>query len=180
MKAKNESNLPLVNERIRFDRLQVISHDGKNLGILSRDQALKMAQATGLDLVLIADMGGEGAPVAKIQDFGKVLYEKKKQQNDAKKNQKVIQIKEIKMRPKISEHDYQTKINQGIEFLKDGKHLKVTLMFRGREATSLEGRGTEMFDKMNKSFEAAGLSKIAQEKDSKTGQFWSRIYYLKK
>ena len=180
MKPKNETNSPLINERIRFDKLQVITHDGNNVGIVSRDQAIKMAYAAGLDLVLIAEQGGLGVPVAKIQDFGKVLYEKKKQQADAKKNQKVIQIKEIKMRPKISEHDYQTKINQGIEFLKDGKHLKVTLMFRGRESASLEGKGSEMFDKMAQSFNEAGLTKLAQEKDSKTGQFWSRIYYLKK
>lgn len=180
MKPKNETNSPLINEKIRFDKLQLITHEGNNMGVVSRDQAIKMAYAAGLDLVLIAENGGLGVPVAKIQDFGKVLYEKKKQQTEAKKNQKVIQIKELKMRPKISEHDYQTKINQAIEFLKDGKHLKVTLMFRGREAASLDGKGSEMFDKMTQSFIEAGLSKIAQEKDSKTSQFWSRIYYLKK
>ena len=90
-------------------------------------------------------------------DFGKALYAKKKQQAEAKKSQKVIQVKEIKLRPKIGEHDYQTKINQAIDFLKDGKHLKVTLMFKGREAAMREERGEELFRKIDESF-AAGRS----------------------
>lgn len=172
--------LPLINEKIRFDKMQVISHDGKNLGILAREEALKLARQTDLDLVVIADQGGEGYPVVKVMDFGKVLYAKKKQQAEAKKHQKVIQVKEIKLRPKIGEHDYQTKINQAVQFLKDGKHLKVTLMFRGRETATREERGQEIFDKINKSFEEAGLTKLVQEKDAKAAQFWSRVYYLKK
>ncbi|MCL4360975.1 translation initiation factor IF-3 [Candidatus Dependentiae bacterium] len=181
MKTKNDS-LPLVNEDIRYDKLQVISNDGRNLGIMIRDQALKMAKSENLDLVILAESGNEGLPVAKIMDFGKMLYAKKKQQAEAKKHQKVIQVKEIKLRPKIGEHDYQTKMNQAIQFLKDGKHLKVTLMFRGREATGLEERGTEIFEKIAKTFEESGLNltKLAQEKDAKTSQSWSRIYYLKK
>ncbi len=172
--------LPLINEKIRFDKMQVISHDGKNLGILAREEALKLARQTDLDLVVIADQGGEGYPVVKVMDFGKVLYAKKKQQAEAKKHQKVIQVKEIKLRPKIGEHDYQTKINQAVQFLKDGKHLKVTLMFRGRETATREERGQEIFDKIDKSFEEAGLTKLVQEKDAKAAQFWSRVYYLKK
>jgi translation initiation factor IF-3 len=183
LKEKNGTG-PLINEKIRFDKMQVISHDGKNLGLLSRDEALKLARLAELDLVTIAERGGEGHPVVKIMDFGKVLYAKKKQLAEAKKNQKVIQVKEIKLRPKIGEHDYRTKINQAIQFLKDGKHLKVTLMFKGRETTSKEERGEDLFDKIAKSFEEAGLTKLVQEKDSKSGagtsQFWSRIYYLKK
>ena len=179
MKTKNDSASPIINEKIRFDKMQVISHDGKNLGVLPRDEALRLARQVGLDLVIIAEQGGDGLPVVKVMDFGKALYAKKKQQAEAKKNQKVIQIKEIKLRPKIGEHDYQTKINQAIEFLKDGKHLKVTLMFRGRETATREERGTEMFTKIDASFEAAGLTKLVQEKDAKTPQLWSRIYYLK-
>lgn len=179
MKAKNETGTPLINEKIRFDRMQVISHDGKNLGVLSRDEALRLARQSDLDLVVIAESGNEGEPVVKIMDFGKVLYAKKKQQAEAKKHQKVIQVKEIKLRPNIGEHDYQTKINQAIQFLQDGKHLKITLMFRkGREVTTKEERGEEMFAKVNKRFEEAGLTKIVQEKDAKSAQFWSRVYYF--
>ena len=179
LKTKNESSA-LVNEAIRFEKVQLITNDGKNLGVMPKDQALKLAKAEHLDLVILAESGAEGLPVAKIMDFGKMIYAKKKQQAEAKKHQKVIQIKEIKLRPKIGEHDYQTKMNQAIQFLKDGKHLKVTLMFRGREAVGLEARGTEILDKIAKTFEEAGLTKIAHEKDARTSQSWTRIYYLKK
>lgn len=169
----------LVNEKIRFDKMQVITNEGKNLGILSRDEALRLARQSDLDLVLLAEQGSEGVPLVKIMDFGKALYAKKKQQAEAKKSQKVIQVKEIKMRPKIGEHDYQTKINQAIDFLKDGKHVKVTLMFKGREAAMREERGEELFKKIDDSFEQAGLTRIAQEKDAKAAQLWSRVYFLK-
>ena len=84
------------------------------------------------------------------------------------------------MRPKIGEHDYETKINQGIQFLKEGKFLKITLMFRGREAATRDERGEEIFAKVDQSFEAASLTKIGREKDSKAPQLWSRVYFLKK
>lgn len=181
LKPKNDgAAAPLINEKIRFDKVQVISNDGKNLGVLTRDEALRLARQAELDLVLLSEQGGEGAPVVKIMDFGKALYAKKKQLADAKKHQKVIQIKEIKLRPKISEHDYQTKMNQAMQFLKDGKHLKVTLMFKGRETATREERGDEMFAKINSTFEQSGLTKLVQEKDVKATQLWSRIYYLKK
>jgi translation initiation factor IF-3 len=178
MKTKDDSQL--INEKIRYDKIQVITHDGRNLGIISRDEALRLARQENLDLVLLTESGSEGYPLAKIMDFGKALYAKKKQQNEAKKHQKVIQIKEIKLRPKIGEHDYMTKINQAIQFLKDGKHLKVTLMFRGREAAMRDERGEQIFSKINQNLEEAGLHKAAFEKDAKTPQSWSRIYYLKK
>ena len=185
MKERNDSqgkeSTQLVNEKIKFEKMQLISADGQNLGIVIRDEALRLAYRAELDLVILADQGSEGVPVAKIMDFGKTLYSKKKQQADAKKKQQVIQIKELKMRPKISEHDYQTKMNQALQFLKEGKRLKVTLMFKGRETATREERGTEMFDKLQKTFEDAGIMKgLVQEKDSKSFQAWSRIYYTKK
>jgi len=177
---KQEAQSAPVNEKIPFARLQVISHDGKNLGEITRAEALLLAQAASLDLVLIADSGSLGVPVAKIMDFGKASYAKKKQQADAKKHQKVIQVKEVQIRPKIGEHDYQTKINNAIRFLLDGKRLKITLIFRGREVTMKNERGTELFDKIHESFDQAGITKrLVQEKDSKTNQLWSRIYYLR-
>lgn len=178
---KPESNAPLINEKIRFDRMQLITQDGRNLGVISREEALREARLAGLDLVIIADQGGDGVPVAKVMDFGKALYAKKKQLGEAKKHQKVIQVKELKLRPKIAEHDYQTKMNQCLQFLEEGKRVKITLSFRGREISMKEDRGTELFDRIQKSIEAAGFGKnIVQEKDTKTPQLWSRVYYLKK
>lgn len=181
MSLKERPNdLPLMNEKIPFERIQLITHEGKNLGVITRAEALRYARDAELDLVIISETGGMGSPVAKVMDFGKELYAKKQATKDAKKNQKVIQVKEMQIRPKIGEHDYQTKINQAIGFLKEGKRLKVNLVFRGREAAMKNERGMELFEKIHQSFEEAGLMKrLVQEKDSKMGQSWSRIYYLK-
>lgn len=177
LKERRESG-PLINQQIRAENVQLITQDGENVGMVSRNQALRQAEEAGLDLVLIA--AKDDVPVVKIMDFGKVLYEKKKKTIEAKKHQKVIQIKEIKMSPKIGEHDYQTKIKQAIQFLTTGKRVKVTLSFRGREMATKEARGSELFNKIQKSFEEQDLaSNLVQEQDAKMGKMWSRIYYLK-
>ena len=156
-----------VNENIRASKVQLIDHNGVNHGVISRDEALRLAKEAELDLVLLAESGSDGVPVVKILDFGKALYEKKKKLAEAKKRQKVIQVKEVKL-------------NRGIEFLKAGKHLKVTLMFRGREMATKRERGLELFARIHKTFEEHDLLRsLVQEKDSRAGQFWSRIYYLK-
>jgi translation initiation factor IF-3 len=179
LKERRES-APLINQQIRAENVQLITQDGENIGTISRNQALRQAEEAGLDLVLIAQTGKEGIPVVKIMDFGKVLYEKKKKTIEAKKHQKVIQIKEIKMSPKIGEHDYQTKIKQAVQFLTSGKRVKITLSFRGREMATKEARGSELFAKIQKSFEENDwASNLVQEQDSKMGKMWSRIYYLK-
>ncbi len=179
MKDKKEI-LPLMNEQIRANMVQLIDHEGVNVGVVPRAQAQRMAEEVGLDLVLLSDSGKDGVPVVKIMDLGKVLYEKKKKQAEAKKHQKVIQVKEVKIRPKIGEHDYQTKIKQAIQFLKEGKRLKITLFFKGRENVLRDERGVELFNKVQHSFEEAGIAKnLIQEKDTRLGQYWSRIYYLK-
>lgn len=180
MKDNKKESLPLMNDQIRFPDMQLIDQEGVNIGSVTRAQALRMAEEAGLDLVLLTESGKDGAPVVKIMNFGKSLYEKKKKQTESKKHQKVIQIKEVKLRPKIGEHDYQTKIKQAVQFLKEGKRLKITLFFKGRENVLKDGRGNEMFDKINLSFDEHGLTKnLVQEKDTKLGQYWSRIYYLK-
>lgn len=179
LKEKKE-NAPLINQQIRAEHVQLITQDGENIGTISRNQALRQAEEAGLDLVLIAQSGKDGIPVVKIMDFGKVLYEKKKKTLEAKKHQKIIQIKEVKMSPKIGEHDYQTKIKQAIQFLTSGKRVKVTLSFRGRELATKEARGTELFTKIEKSFEEYDWAhNLMKEQDSKLGKMWSRIYYLK-
>ena len=179
MKDKRES-LPPINAQIRAPQVQVINQDGENLGVISKREALRLADEVELDLVLVAEKGSEGVPITKIMDFGKVLYERKKKQAEAKKRQKIVQIKEIKLRPKIGEHDFQTKINHGMEFLRAGKYLKITLMFRGREALSKYELSKQMFERIEKVFqEHELLDELVKEKDSRAGNFWSRIYYIK-
>lgn len=180
MKEKKKAFRP-INENIRAPQVQLITHEGSNIGIVSREQALRMAEEAKLDLVLIAEKGGDEAPVAKIMDFGKVLYEKKKKLAESKKHQKVIQVKEIKMRPTIGEHDYQTKIKQAMQFLLGGKRVKITLFFKGRENITKEERGTEFLERIDKTFHEQGIAahNLVKERDSRMGQFWSRVYYLK-
>jgi translation initiation factor IF-3 len=180
LKDKREK-LPLINDKIRAESLQLIGSDGENIGVVTRQQALQQADEEGLDLVLIAESGKDGLPVAKVMDFGKVLYDKKKKKTEAKKHQKVIQVKEVKLSPKIGEHDYQTKMKQAMQFLKDGKRVKFTLFFRGREQATKDERGNELFGKIEKTFRDLGFTSdnMVQEADMKAGRLWSRIYYLK-
>jgi translation initiation factor IF-3 len=178
LKNKEESS-QLINERIKAENLQLIDHNGENVGLVTRNVALKMAQEVGLDLVMLAEQGKDGVPVVKIMDFGKVLYERKKKKGEAKKHQKVIQVKEIKMRPKIGEHDYQTKVNQGAQFLREGKRVKITLSFKGRENIGKEERGTFLFDRIAQDLINQGFDTLSAEPDSRMGLYWSRIYYLK-
>lgn len=178
--TKKAAPVAVINEKIRFPRVQLITGEGENVGVVSREEMLHAAARAGLDAVIIAENGSEGVPVVKIMDYGKAQYAKKKKQVEAKKRQKVIQIKEVKMKPKIAEHDYQTKINQAIDFLNDGKRVKITLEFRGRELATRDERGREMFDKINKTLTDQGLlEQTAQEQEAAMGKVWSRVYYLK-
>lgn len=180
VRGKPQQEQYMINDRIRAPKLQVITDFGENLGIIDRFKALSLAKEASLDLVLLSDSGAEGVPVAKIMDFGKLLYERKKKKNEAKKHQKVIQIKEIKFRPKIGEHDFQTKINQAVQFLQDGKRVKCTIAFRGRENITKDERGEEFFQKVDTILASRGFSdSLMTEQDAKIGQIWSRIYYIK-
>lgn len=175
---------PLINEKIRYDKMQLITHDGKNEGVVTREAALRAAREAGLDLVIIAEQGKDGMPVAKVMDYGKALYAKKKQLADAKKKQHIIQVKELKLRPKIGEHDFQTKMNQALAFLTEGKRVKFTLVFRGREIAMKSERGGALFDKINDAFKASEIGQHIiqekQEKDMLTDNTLYRVYYLKK
>lgn len=178
MKQRKDET-PLINEKITALQVQLIAHDGENIGVIERQDALQRAQEVDLDLVMIAERGGDGVPVVKIMDFGKELYERKKKQTEARKNQKVIQVKEIKIRPKIGVHDFETKVKHAAQFLKDGKRVKITLWFRGRENVLKNQHGTELFARLEKSFDQYSFNSLVSEKETKMGQFWSRIYYLK-
>lgn len=175
-------DLPLANEKIKFEKMQLITADGENKGVVTRRDALTAAHDTQLDLVLIAERGSDGYPVAKIMDLGKMLYEKKKQQNDARKRQHVVQVKEVKIRPKIAEHDFQTKMNQAIRFLQEGKHVKVSLVFRGREAAMKDEHGGALFERTIRALSAGdfGGKTIVQESEVQAPNLWSRVFALKK
>lgn len=183
MTIPNKQETFVINERIRADRVQLITAEGDNLGIVSRDVALAKAREAGLDLVLIADRGRDDVSVAKIIDYGKFLYERKKQQAEAKKKQTVVEIKELKLRPKIAENDYLTKLRQAIQFLEEGKRVKFTLTFRGREMAMRDERGGELMNRIQQGLEAVSWTQkrsLAHESDQKAGGTWSRLYYLKK
>jgi len=114
----------------------VIDEEGAQLGVLDPRQALAMAEEKGLDLVEVAPTAQP--PVCRIMDYGKYLYQQNKKAQEAKKNQKVIQVKEVKFRPKIDEHDYEFKKKHIIRFLQEENKVKATVMFRGREVTHSE------------------------------------------
>jgi translation initiation factor IF-3 len=114
----------------------LIGHDGEQFGIVSLEVALEKSQDIGLDLMEVSP--NAKPPVCKILDHGKLKYEEKKKQQINKKKQHVIKLKEIRLRPRIEEHDLMTKLNHGRKFLSEGAKLKVTLMFRGRELARID------------------------------------------
>lgn len=120
-----------INEEIRDREIRVISDDGEQLGIMSAAEALKIAESRNLDLVKIAPMAKP--PVCKIMDYGKFRFEKAKREKEAKKNQKTIEIKEIRLSLNIDTHDFETKINHARKFIASGNKVKVSIRFRGRE-----------------------------------------------
>lgn len=120
-----------INEEIRDKEIRVVSDDGEQLGIMSAAEALKIAESRNLDLVKIAPMAKP--PVCKIMDYGKFRFEKAKREKEAKKNQKTIEIKEIRLSLNIDTHDFDTKINHARKFVASGNKVKVSIRFRGRE-----------------------------------------------
>jgi translation initiation factor IF-3 len=127
---------PRVNDEIRAPQVRLIDQDGEMQGVMSARDAWLRAQAVGLDLLEISP--NADPPVVKILDFGKYKYELQKKKNEAKKKQKVIEIKEIKVRPNIDENDYQVKMRAMKSFIEEGDKVKVTLRFRGREMAHQE------------------------------------------
>ena len=132
-KRRNNSNRDLTktNEQIRFPTIRVIDNDGAQVGIISPREALVLAQEKNLDLVLISETADP--PVCKIMDYGKYKYEQDKKLKEAKKKQHNADVKEVKMRYKIEEHDYNVRVKNAQRFLKSGDKVKATVSFRGRE-----------------------------------------------
>ncbi|MFL5252391.1 MAG: translation initiation factor IF-3 [Rhodopila sp.] len=131
MQAPPTREGPRVNEEIRIPQVRLIDQDGEMQGVMTAREAMQRAFSVGLDLVEISP--NAEPPVCKILDFGKFKYEQQKKKNEAKKKQKVIEIKEIKVRPNIDENDYQVKMRAMKSFIEEGDKVKVTLRFRGRE-----------------------------------------------
>ena len=120
-----------INEEIRDKEIRVIGAEGDQLGIMSSADALRLAEEKELDLVKIAP--NAVPPVCKIMDYGKFRFEQLKKEKEAKKNQHVVEVKEIRMSPSIDTNDFNTKVKNALKFLKDGNRVKVTVRFRGRE-----------------------------------------------
>ncbi|WP_281255448.1 translation initiation factor IF-3 [Cystobacter ferrugineus] len=125
-----------TNRRIRAREVRVVGPAGEQLGVLPIEAALERAQSEGMDLVEVNPMAKP--PVCKIMDYGKFKYEEKKRASEAKKKQVVVHLKEVKLRPKTEEHDYEFKVRNVRRFLEEGNKAKVTIMFRGREITHKE------------------------------------------
>ena len=140
-----ERDLTRINERIRVPEVRLIDENGQQQGVISRDEALDYARQRDLDLVEVAP--GSSPPVTRLLDYSKYKYEQEQKQKAARKHQQNITVREIKFRPKIAEHDYDTKKNHVERFLKHRDKVKVTIMFRGREVTHPE-RGEMILNRL--------------------------------
>jgi translation initiation factor IF-3 len=149
---------PRVNEEIRVREVQLIDQHGANKGVTEINAAISMAQEAGLDLVEIAP--NSVPPVCKILDFGKYKYQAQKKAAEARKKQKVVEVKEIKLRPMIDDHDYDVKMRSMQRFFEEGDKVKVTLRFRGREMAHQE-LGVQLLERVKG--DIATLAKVEQE-----------------
>ncbi len=123
--------LPNINERINYPKLRVVDADGTQLGVINREEAIEVAKERELDLVLVSEKADP--PVCRIMNYGKYKFEQEKKAKEAKKKSHQTEVKEVKMRYKIDQHDYEVRINQATRFLKAGDKVKCTVIFRGRE-----------------------------------------------
>lgn len=147
-----------INERIRLSPVRLVDENGEQLGVMPVEEALQIARSKGLDLVEVAP--GARPIVCKLMDYGRYRYEQEKKAREAKKQQHQIEIKEVKYRPNINEHDFQTKTRMAERFLKQGKHVKVTVMFRRREMRRPEN-GYEILRRVAE--ELADIAKVDRE-----------------
>lgn len=143
-----------LNEDIRDKQLRVIGVDGEQLGIMSADEALKIAYEKDLDLVKIAPQATP--PVCRIMDYGKYIFEQTKREKEAKKNQRIIDIKEIRMSSTIDTHDFNVKVNQAVKFLNGGDKLKVSVRFRKRTVAHPQF-GQDLLDKFKEAISEVGV-----------------------
>jgi translation initiation factor IF-3 len=140
---------PKMNDSIRASKILVIDQEGEKQGPMTPEQGMELAARAGLDLV---EVNAGDVPVCKLMDWGKHKYQQQKKKAEAKKKQKIVEIKEIKMRPNIDKHDYEVKTKAMRRFFDEGDKVKVTLRFRGREMAHQE-RGMELLNKVREEFE---------------------------
>ncbi|NSX55609.1 translation initiation factor IF-3 [Parasulfitobacter algicola] len=136
---------PRVNDRIRSNEIRLIGAEGENVGVVTPERAMEMADEVGLDLVEISP--NATPPVCKIMDFGKFKYETQKKEAEARKKQKIIEVKEVKFRPNTDTHDYEVKMRNVFKFLENGDKVKITLRFRGREMAH-QNLGRELLERV--------------------------------
>ena len=144
---------PRINERIREAQIRLIGAEGENIGITTPQHGLQLAAEAGLDLVEISP--NATPPVCKVMDFGKFKYEQQKRESEARKKQKIIEVKEIKFRPNTDTHDYEVKMRSVVKFLEGGDKVKVTLRFRGREMAH-QNLGLELLQRVAADVENIG------------------------
>ncbi|ALK10861.1 translation initiation factor IF-3 [Blastochloris viridis] len=149
---------PRVNREIRIREVQLIDQNGSNLGVTPTFEALKLAEEAGLDLVEVAP--NSSPPVCKILDYGKYKFLEQKKAAEARKNQKIVEVKEIKLRPGIDDHDYDVKMKAMKRFFEEGDKVKVTLRFRGREMAH-QDLGARLLDRVKE--EVGPLAKVEQD-----------------
>jgi translation initiation factor IF-3 len=164
--AKQETN---INDAIRAPQVRVIDDDGNQLGILSTADALNRAIETGFDLVEVSPQADP--PVCRIMDYGKYKYQMAKRASEAKAKQVRVELKEIKMRPKTDEHDFQFKIKHARRFLEEGNKVKLTIMFRGRENAHPD-QGLKQLDRAVEALQDLGQ---VESKPSKMGRFMTMV-----
>ena len=148
---------PRVNEQIEAEKVRVVNADGEMVGVISKEEGIEIAYEAGLDLVEVSP--NADPPVCKVLDYGKYKYEAQKKANEARKKQKVIDVKEIKMRSGIDEHDYQVKMRSVRRFLDEGDKVKMTIRFRGREMAHQE-LGMKVLDRIREDVDE--LAKVEQ------------------
>ena len=153
-----------INERIRVPEVRLVGPNGETVGIVPTDQALKLAQEADLDLVEIAPQGRP--PVCKLMDYGKFKYENAQKAREARRNQSNVIIKEMKLRPKIDQHDYETKKGHVVRFLGAGDKVKITIMFRGREQHRPE-LGFRLLQKLAEDVQELGFVESAPKQDGR-------------
>jgi translation initiation factor IF-3 len=164
---KNQDDL--VNELIRFPEVLVISNEGESLGVKSRNEALRLAREANLDLLCVAPMAKP--PVCKILNYGKHRFEQQKKSREIRKNQKIVEIKEVRLTPLTDVHDMETKVKAAKKWIEAGNKVKVTVRYRGRQMAHIEvGQET-----MNRFIEKFGEEIIVEKKPSLEGRFLSTV-----
>jgi translation initiation factor IF-3 len=155
----------MVNEGIRAREVRLIGANGDQLGIKSRQEALEMAQNVNLDLVMVAPTAKP--PVCRIMDYGKFRFEQQKKDKEARKNQKIINVKEVRLSPTIEEHDFNTKLKNAIKFLENGDKVKASIRFKGRAITH-KGIGQRVLDRFSDACKEVGNVESAPKMDGRS------------